>query len=506
MLTKAGFQAEDNVILIGTLGEASTINPFLQADTEAYWRCKLMFEQFVRVDGATYAPTPGPGIASAWTLEDLTYTFSINPKATFSDGTDLTADDVAFTITGMLAPETASPNSSKYTSIAGADEFIAGTATEISGLEVVDPKTLKITLGTPDASFLYNLRSIFTVPKAQLEGKSLTDDPWFQAPVGAGPFVFESWANGGDFVAKKNPNYYQEGKPALDGFIHRVIADANSLVLALASGEIDGSIYPAPTLKDQIAENPEMTFTVPPFTSADGWMFNFENEWLAKKEVRQAICMAIEVGQYAEDSLLGLGGVAVGPLAPDNWAFDKTLKALPYDPVKAKELLDSVSFPAGTKIRGTVNSGNVLREDWLVYSQQALKEVGIEIDPQPQEYAALVEAVTARDYEMCGVLFAGTTADPGELYEQFLTGSSGNYMGYGNPELDDLLKQARQELDQEAAKAIYAQIQAIIVDDSPLFFAWYRPFLNVVNKKFTGFTPSNLEQQLFYSLEDAKLA
>jgi peptide/nickel transport system substrate-binding protein len=107
---------------------------------------------------------------------------------------------------------------------------------------------------------------------------------------------------------------------------------------------------------------------------------------------------------------------------------------------------------------------------------------------------------------MCGVLFAGTTADPGELYDQFLTGSTGNYMGYGNPELDDLLKQARQELDQDAAKAIYKQIQAIIVDDSPLFFAWYRPFLNVVNKKFTGFTPSNLAQQLFYSLEDAKLA
>src|SRR3954471_2697891 len=136
-LTKAGFQAEDNVILIGTLGEASTINPFLESDSEAYWRCKLMFEQFVRVDGATYAPTPGPGIAEDWTLEDLSYTFKLNPKATFSDGTDLTADDVAFTITGMLAPDTASPYSSKYTSIAGTDEFIAGTADTISGLEVV---------------------------------------------------------------------------------------------------------------------------------------------------------------------------------------------------------------------------------------------------------------------------------------------------------------------------------------------------------------------------------
>ena len=167
-------------------------------------------------------PSPGPGIAQDWTLDGLTYTFTINPNAKFSDGTDLTADDVAFTITGFLAPDTASPNASKFTSIAGADEFIAGTADSISGLEVVDPKTLKITLGTPDASFLFNLRYIFTVPKAALDGKNLTNDPWFNAPVGAGPFIFESWTNGGDFVAKKNPTYYQEGKPALDGFIREM--------------------------------------------------------------------------------------------------------------------------------------------------------------------------------------------------------------------------------------------------------------------------------------------
>ncbi len=504
-LRQAGFQESENVILIGTLGEASTINPFQQNDTEAYWRCKLMFEQFVRVDGGNYAPTPGLGIAQDWTLEDLTYTFTIQPNATFSDGTDLTADDVAFTIHGMLHPETASPQSNKFETIAGAEEFLAGSATELSGIEVVDPKTIKITLGSPDASFLFNMRYLFVVPKAALEGKSLTDDPWFQAPVGAGPFMFESWTTGGDFVARKNPTYYQEGKPALDGLIHRVIPDANTLALALQSGEIDGSVYAAPTVQDQIAQNPDMVLSVSPFTSPDGWMFNFQNEWLAKKEVRQAICMAINVEQYVADSLMGMGGVGVGPIAPDNWAFDPNLQNLPYDPARAKELLDSVSFPPGTAFRATVNTGNVLREDWLVFSQQALAEIGIEFTPEPQEYATLVDAVTARDFEMCGVLWGGITADPGELREQFLTDSSGNFTGYSNPELDALLDQAKEELDMEAAKELYAQIQQIIVDDAPFFFAWYRPFLNVVNKRFTGLTPSNLEQFIFYSLEDATI-
>ncbi|MGH2548345.1 MAG: ABC transporter substrate-binding protein [Thermomicrobiales bacterium] len=513
-LLSNGFQEGDNVITIATLGEATSINPFLSNESEGDWRCKMLFEQFVRVAPDTYAPTPGPGLAESWTLDGLTYTFTINANAKFSDGSDVTADDVAFTILGHLNPATGSSRQSKFTSIAGAEDYAGLSATpsatpvdSVSGLEVVDAKTLKITLATPDASFLFNLRYIFTVPKAQLDGKDLAADAWFQAPVGAGPFVFSSWNTGGDFVANKNPNYYTEGKPALDGFIHRVIADANTIVLSLQSGEIDGSVYPAPTLKDQLEAIEDVTILIPPFNSPNGWMFNLKNEWLAKKEVRQAIAMAINVEQYAADSLLGIGTPGVGPIAPGSWAFDPELKPLPYDPTAAKALLDSVGFPAGTKIRFCVNQGNVLREDWLVLSQQALKEIGIEVDAQLLEYATLVEDVTVnRDYDATGVDFAGVTADPGELYDQLLTGAAGNYMSYSNPALDDLLKQARVELDMDAAKALYKQIQAIVVDDAPDYFAWYRPFLHVVNNRFTGYTGSNLEEGVFYTLEDWSLA
>ena len=156
-----------------------------------------------------------------------------------------------------------------------------------------------------------------------------------------------------------------------------MIADANTLALALQTGEIDGSIYPAPTLQEMISENQDMTFVVPPFTSADGWTFNFENEWLAKKEFRQAIVHAINVEQYVADSLMGMGDVAAGPIAPGNWAFDPELKALPYDPDRARQLIAESGYPEGTEIRATVNIGNVLREDWLIFCEQALGEVGI---------------------------------------------------------------------------------------------------------------------------------
>lgn len=503
----AGFQSGDNVVLVGTLGEAQTINGFLINDTEAYWRCKLLYEQFVRTDGATYEPTPGPGLVESWELEDLSYTFKIHDNATFSDGGDVTADDAAFTLHGILHPETASPNASKLFSIAGAEEYVGGSAESVSGIEVVDEKRIKITLASPDASFLYNLRYVFVVPKAQLEGKNLNSDEWFLNPIGAGPFKFESWSVGGDYVASRNEHYYQEGKPAIDGFIHRVIPDANTLALALQSGEIDGSVYPSPALQEQIAQNQDMTFTLPPFSYPDGWTFNHRNEWLAKTEVRQAIVHAIDVSQFAADSLLGLGEPAVGPIAPGNWAFDTELSALPYDPDRSRELLASVDFPEGTSFRASVNIGNVLREDWLIYSQQALQAVGITLDAQPQEFATLIEAVSVtRDFDMVGIPFSGVTADPGELFEQFSTNGSQNDSGYSNPALDELLSQARQELDLDVAKGLYSEIQRVLIEESVNHFAWYRPFLNVAHQRITGLTPSNLEQGIFYNLEDAVIS
>jgi peptide/nickel transport system substrate-binding protein len=494
--------AQDNEpsIIIGTLGEATTINPFLIAnESEGDWRCKQLFDEFVRANPATYALEPG--LAQEWSIDNLDIIFKLQPNAKFSDGSDVTADDVAFTIKGFIAKETGSPRQTKYLSIAGAQDYADGKADDVSGIKVVDPKTLAVTLAKPDAPFLYNLRFIFVVPKAALEGKSLTDDPFFQNPVGAGPYVFQSWTTGADFVATKNPNYWQEGKPAIASFTHRTIADAQSLVLALQSGEIDGSNYPNPAAKADLEQNANLAVLVPPFSSPNGWMFNLANEHLAKQEVRLGIAMALNTEQFAADSLLGIGKPGLGPIAPDNWAFDPNLKAIPYDPEKAKQMIADAGS-AGAQIRFMVNQGNVLREDWLTFTQQALKDVGIEVVPEVIEYATLVERVTsAKDYDATGVDFAGVTAEPSELYEQFHSGSPGNYMNYSNPDLDKLLEQAKETLDQDEAKPIYAEIQRIIMDDVPMDYAWYRPFLHVVDKRFSGYTDS-AAFGLFHTLED----
>jgi peptide/nickel transport system substrate-binding protein len=281
-----------------------------------------------------------------------------------------------------------------------------------------------------------------------------------------------------------------------------VIADANSLVLALESGDIDGSNYPAPTARDQLEANDNLQVIIPPFASPNGWMFNTTVPALSTTEARLAIAMALDTATFAADSLLGMGAPGNGPIAPDSWAFYKDLTPIPYDVEKAKELLATAGVEEGTKIRFNVNQGNVLREDWLTFTHQALKEIGIDVQPDLLEYATLSDQVVNQgDYEVTGVDFCGVTAEPSELYDQFHSDSPGNYSKISDPELDDLLEQARRELDLDAAKEIYEKIQVRMLEVVPMFFAWYRPFLNVVRVGYEGFTPS-AEYTLFQTLED----
>lgn len=494
-------QDGESQIIIGTLGEAQTINPFLSAnESESDFRCKMLYDEFVRANPVTYAPEPG--LAESWEINELVFSFKIRDNATFSDGTDVTADDIAFAFRTYLDPAVASPRAQKFMAIAGAQEFVDGTADDIAGIRVLDEKNIEIELATPDAPFLYNMRYIFALPAAQLEGQDIATSDFFNNPVGAGPYMFQSWDVGADFVAVANPYYWQEGKPAIQTLIHRTIADSNSLVLALESGDIDASNYPSPTLKDQLEANENLVVMIPPFMSGNGWLFNTTHEWLSLKEVRQAIAMALNMDQFVEDALVGLSEPALGPIAPGSWAFDPDLEPIPYDPEAARQLLADVGFPEGTQIRFNVNQGNVLREDWLTFTQQALQEIGIEVVPELIEYATLVEQViVAGDFDVTGVDFNGVTAEPSELYDQFHSSSPGNYSKINNPDLDVLLESAKAELDLDAAKEIYAQIQRVIMDEVPMFFAWYRPFLHVLRRGYEGYTDS-AQYGLFHTLED----
>ena len=490
-------------LIIGTLGEAQSINPFLTNESEGQWRSNMLFDQFVIIDPASFEVRPK--LAKEWTASDdaTEFTFTLQNEILFSDGTPMDAEDISFFIHGVLEPDSTSPFVARLIGLSGAQDYNDGNADSISGVEVVDDRTIRLTLDESNAAFLVNLEHIRPVPRGALEGKSLKDDPWFQEPVGAGPFKFVSWQTGGDFVAERNENYWQPGKPYLDRFVHRTIADSQTLVLALETGEIDASNYPAPTVADSLQSIDSLDVIVPPFTQPDGWAFNLEHDALSNMQVRKAIAHAINMEQYASDFLLGLGEVGIGPIAPDNWAYNENLEAIPYDPDMAKELMAEAGFPdGGFSIEFTTNQGNILREDFLTFTQAALSDLGIDAVSNLSEWTQVVDAATNGTFEALCPTWSGATVEPDELFLTLHSESARNVYHYANTEVDQFLEDARAEVDQDKRKEMYGRVQEILLEEVPIFWAWYRPFIHVTNNRFGGYVDSNLTGGLFVGLED----
>lgn len=496
-----GTPTRGGTIIIGTLGEANTINPLLPNQTEDIWRSKMLYGEFIELDPVSLEPRPN--IAQEWTVSEdgREFTFKLRPSVTFSDGTPLTAADIEFTLYGILKKEVASPLVSGFLMIEGAQEYHDGTAPAMSGIKVVDDYTITMRLTVPNAVFLTNLREVRPLPKHLLDGKDLVNDPFFQKPVGAGPFVFKSWTTGQDFVAERNPTYWEEGKPYLDGFTHRVIADSQTLVIALQTGQIEGSDYALPTRAEDLRQSPNLeVLVVPPGKDINGWSFGQKNnEKLADPRVRRAIAMALDTEVFASDFLLGLGTPATGPVPPNHWAYNKDLQPIPYDPAAAKGLIEEAGA-SGMTLRCTTNAGNVLREDWVTFTQQGLAQIGVTVEPDIKEWAQVVASATDGSFEAICPTWAPVLIDPDELYESLHSTSPKNVYGYANPQLDALLEEGRQTLDQGKRKAIYDQVQVLLLEDVPVYWAWDRPFIYVTTKAFQGYENNLLT--LFQELED----
>ncbi|MBV9544171.1 MAG: ABC transporter substrate-binding protein [Chloroflexi bacterium] len=488
-------------IVIGTLGEAQSINPLLANETEGQWRDKLLFEEFVELDLETL--TPQPNIAKQWTIspDGTEYTFAMRDDVKFSDGQPLTASDVSFTLHGILSKDVASILVPRFNGIKGASAYYSGEAQTITGVQVVDDHTLKIVLDQPNAGFLANLRWLRPLPSHLLQGKDLKNDPFFQKPVGAGPFVFNSWTNGQDFTADRNPNYWEAGKPHLDGFIHRVIADSQTLVIALQTAQIEGSEYALPTQADQLKATGNLTVMVKPQgVDVNGWSFGQKNNPALKDaRVRRAIAMALDTNRFSTDFLLGLGKPAKSPIPAGSWAYDASLQPIPFDPAQAKQLLQDAGV-SNLQVRLTTNAGNHFREDWVTFTQQSLADIGITAQPDVKEWTQVVQDGTDGTFELICPTFAPVLVDPDELYISLYSTSPRNVLGYSNPQMDQLLDQGRREIDQAKRTQIYSQVQQLILQDVPVFYAWDRPFVSVVSSKYTGY--KNTILNFFNELED----
>jgi peptide/nickel transport system substrate-binding protein len=477
--TQAAAQARRGGLLrVGLDVDADTLDPRLTKNTSGFRMKELAFNGLVAISPDF---TPVPDLAEKWDNPDeKTWVFHLRNGVKFHDGSDLTASDVKFTYESVLDQNFNSPFRSFYLSI--------------DKVEATDKNTVTFTLKAPFAPFL-SYMDLAIVPEAAVEKLGAE---FGTKPVGTGPFKVERWATGDTIELSANEAFYG-GRPNLDRVRVKVVPDNSGRVVGLESGDLDfvqSPVSPQDVTRVQSAAKLKVDRT-----PAAGYTYinlNTADPLLADKKVRQALSYLVNKQQIIDTIYKGIGKPANGPIVPTMWAYSADVPSYPYNPDRAKALLDEAGWTAGAdgirmkdgqKLALTVrtHSEDPDRKQLIQVLQSEFQKVGIEATTNTVEFPAFFQDVQDGKYQV-GVIGWLNLSDPDRAtFRQFTIDGTANYGKYKNEQVDKLLKDARATLDQSKAKTMYADAVKQIVDDAPYIFVQYQEYIAMYSPKVQGY-------------------
>lgn len=419
-----------------------------------------------------------PGLAERWEVSEdgLSYSFHLRPGVRFhhtdyfAPSRELDADDVLFSFQRMLDP--ANP----WHKVAQSG-FPHAQSMQLPGLvrsvEKVDAHTVRFNLTHPDATFLAMLSmgfaSIYSAEYADQLMKAGTPEKLNAQPIGTGPFVFKRFQKDAAIRYSANPDYFA-GKPAVDNLVFAITPDANVRLQKLRRGECQIALSPKPLDVGQARQDSNLRVVETPAFMTAFVALNSQHPPLDQAKVRQAINLAFDKASYIKAVFEGTATPADGPFPPTTWGYAKDLPDYAYDPGKAKALLAEAGLPDGfSTTLWTRPSGSVLNPNPNLGAQMLqadLAKVGIRADIRVIEWGELIRRAKAGEHDLLFMGWAGDNGDPDNfLTPQFACASvqSGlNFARYCNPDLDQLISQAKATPDTTARSDFYARAQAII--------------------------------------------
>lgn len=344
----------------------------------------------------------------------------------------------------------------------------AALLSEVESVEAKDSQTVVFTLKQPFAPFLNFMANHFMwiLPEEGVNGEfDLASDA-----IGTGPFVLEEWEDNVQATFKKNPNYYEEGKPYLDEVIFKVVPDQGSRIAAFRTGQADTIGQLSPEELTQLQKtNPEVTVFDALFPTQEQLYVNMEKEPFNDIRVRKAISMAIDRKSMV-NAIYG-GGETSGPVNPSlgDWALPlEEREALqPYNPEEAKKLLKEAGYQNGFSTTLIVTNGYgeqlVRVAQWIA---EDLRNIGINAEIEVVEYATYFsERWPNVDYEM-GVGYQTYFQEPDEwLRTQLHTDGARNWYNISDTKLDKMLDEQRLILDVEERKEYVHEIQRYVLEN-----------------------------------------
>jgi ABC-type transport system substrate-binding protein len=485
-------QDATNAIIFGVGTDIDELDPRTTDTQEGYIASANIYDCLVLYDlGAT---TIRPGLAESWEISDdgLVYTFKLRQGVKFHDGAPFNADAV---VTWYNSIDEGAPGSQyDATRMVYMADFITDW---IDSVEAVDESTVRMTLPTPYSPLLANLAipiaSIIspTAIAAGLDSVSVN-------PSGTGAFRLarpEDWTRDSQLVLEANPDYWG-GAPKVEQFIIKIVPEGSTRLQQVETGELDIAWALTPEDVERARENPDLVVVEDAGLNTNAVQMDVMKEPFTSKEVRQALNYAVNKDELSEGLYNGNMVTAGGLLPPVDWAYNPDLKSYPYDPDQARELLAEAGYDEGNPLTFTFMAYTIPRGynpvgDRLATAiQEYWSEVGVQANIQTEEWTQYRDDRRANKFQCSLAGWQGDNGDPDNfLYTFFSSASIGaeNYSRYENPEVDDLLNQAKEVSDQEERKALYQKAEQIIVDDAPWVFLGYQKHQVVTRANITDF-------------------
>ena len=429
------------------------------------------------------------------------WTFHLRKGVRFSNGLPMTAEDLKYSIMRTLDP-TLKPSVSwgQITDeiFTGSTAFAAGKSKTVSGIQVLDPYTIRFVLTQPIAILPYILAESFNfvVPKAIVSKESA--DTFGNHPIGTGPFMLQSWQKGVKVVFVRNPYYFRAGKPYLDKVIVDVNVAPNVIALKVEKGELAGfgtANQLAAADLQQARNDPRYASYLldTPTAQADWFNVDVHVAPLTNQKLRQALAMAIDRVRLVKL----LGGKAIPasqiylPLDPQYDPSLATHPIYPYDPTKAAALVKSSGYH-GQLI--TLDYYNNL-QDMIALAPgllQDFQQVGLNVAIRGVGHNSLLQIAGALNGTQISTAFwLADYFDGYDVYSGALScganGVGGEGSHYCNAAADDLSNRAEALPLGPARNALLRQAQIRVLQAAAQIPLVYVKSTEMVSPKVGGF-------------------
>jgi peptide/nickel transport system substrate-binding protein len=470
---------------------------------EDFWDVHASLQIWEPLVGYDDTFTPTPALAESWTLsaDGLTWTFKLRQDVHFSNGNPFNAAAVVANI------NRAKLFSGKASSFLGGIDFAEVYGNPVR-IEAVDDDTVELEYSSPFPLLPYAISNHYS-PQFDPACFDPATGFFLDKPIGSGRFVLSDWQHDQYVVLERNPNYWGSDPATLDKVTLKLYTDPNERASALASGDVEallelGALLPA--LADDLSRDDDYIVAAYPSACQTYLSVNGTRAPFNDVRMRQALSLAIDRDTLVSKLLHGYAAPAKQIFTQFNphWTLlDDPSIQVAYDPDKARQLLAEATGGAGATVSLVFSPPGEGVAQWpypllAVYLQAALQPIGLTIDLKQVDAATAAGLRTSGDFDIAFADVCWANGDPNEQIGRTVGSQSTlnltQHNGYANPQVDELLAQARIEIDPAKQKDLYNQIQVIANTEQAIVPLYDQQTITAAKRSVSG-----LSQHIAYA-------